>query len=111
MLLGGSFRLRPGGGGVPPVVCVSEPLRAAAEADPLIVVEMASSTDLWGPTRIFGLDPSRDDHDSGDRVDIITVPELEMVPDAAELADPHRVAPLVRNGGGLVPRMVNLIPG
>ena len=49
-----------GGGG-----WVSEPFRAAAEADPLVVVEMASSTDLRGPARLSGLDPSRDDHAVG----------------------------------------------
>ena len=56
----------------PPAVCVSEPLRAAAEADPLIVVEMASSMVLRGPARFSGLDPSRDDHDSGGQVVIVT---------------------------------------
>ena len=43
-----------GGGRVTSAVCLSEPLRAVAEVDPLIVVEMASSTDLRGPTGSSG---------------------------------------------------------
>ena len=87
------------GGGVPPAVCVSELLRVAAEVDPLIVVEMAPSTDLRGPAT-SGLDASRNYHDSGGQVEIVTVPELEIFPDVAELGDLPQVAPLVRNSGG-----------
>ena len=71
-----------------PAVCISKPLWAAAEADPLIVVEMASSTDLRGGG-------------GGLRGSLAWIPRetittLEMFPDAAELVDTPQVAPLVR---------------
>ena len=37
------------GGGVPPAVHVSEPLRPAARAGPLSDVETTPSVELWGP--------------------------------------------------------------
>ena len=36
-------------GGLPPAVCVSEPLRSAAGAGPLPDVEVTPSVELWGP--------------------------------------------------------------
>ena len=46
-------------GGLPLVIRVSEPLRAAAEADPLIDVGKASSVDLRRPTGLSGSDALR----------------------------------------------------
>ena len=36
-------------GGLPPAVCVSEPLRPAAGAGPLPDFEVTPSVELWGP--------------------------------------------------------------
>ena len=41
-------------GGLPLVIHVSDPLRAAAEVDPLIDVRKASSVDLRRPTGLSG---------------------------------------------------------
>ena len=64
-------------GVLPLVIHVSEPLRAAAEADPLIDVGKASSVDL----RLSGSDDRRGSEEGGGQFDIVTVPELIEHPD------------------------------
>ena len=69
-------------GGLPSAVCVSEPLLAAAGADPLIDVEAESSVDLRGPAGPTGFNASRGSAEDGSQFDIVTVPELIVCPDA-----------------------------
>ena len=68
-------------GVLPLVIHVSEPLRAAAEADPLIDVGKASSVDLRRPTGLSGSDDRRGSEEGGGQFDIVTVPELIEHPD------------------------------
>ena len=80
-----------------PAVCISTPLWAAAEADPLIVVEMASSTDLRGGGLRGSL--AGIPHETITTAEVggdSNCTEIDMFPDAAELVDTPQVAPLVR---------------
>ena len=56
-------------GGLPPAVRISEPLRAAAEADPLIDVEVMPSVDVRGPAEPSGFHASRDSDEDGSPCD------------------------------------------
>ena len=69
-------------GGLPLVIRVSDPLRAAAEADPLIDVGKAFSVDLRRLTGLSGSDAQRDSEEGGSQFDIVTVPELIEHPDS-----------------------------
>ena len=62
-------------GGLPSAVRVSEPLRAAAGADPLIDVEVTSSVDLRGPAGPSGVHASRGSDEDGSLFDIVIEPE------------------------------------
>ena len=68
-------------GVLPLVICVTEPLRAAAEADPLIDVGKASSLDLPRPTGLSVSGALRGSEAGGSQFDIVTVPELIEHPD------------------------------
>ena len=59
-------------GGLPLVIRVSEPLRAAAETNPLIDVGKASSVDLRRPTGLSGSDALRGSEEDGSQFDIVT---------------------------------------
>ena len=69
-------------GGLPLVIHISDPLRAAAEADPLIDEGKASSVDLRRPTGLSGSDAQRGSEEGGSQFDIVTVPELIEHPDS-----------------------------
>ena len=69
-------------GGLPSAARVSEPLRAAAGADPLIDVEAAPSANLRGHVGPSGFNASRGSDEDGSQFDIVTVPELIVCPDA-----------------------------
>ena len=69
-------------GGLPLVFRVSDALRAAAEADPLIDVGKASSVDLRRPTGLSGSDAQRGSEEGWSQFDIVTVPELIEHPDS-----------------------------
>ena len=68
--------------GVPSAVCVSEPLLAAAEVDPLFVAETASWADVGGggggSCRAPDILNPLSDGDSWGQEDTVTVPELEV---------------------------------
>ena len=68
-------------GGFPLVIRVSEPLRAAAEADPLIDDEKTSSVALRKPMGFPGSEALSGCEEGGSPVDIVTVPELIEHPD------------------------------
>ena len=89
-------------GGLLLVIRVSEPLRDAAEADPLIDVGKASSVDLRRPTGLSGSDAMRGSEEGGSQFDIVTVPELMEHPDVGGFADPPSTSQLMQNTG--VPR-------
>ena len=86
-------------GGLPLVIPVSEPLRATAEADPLIDVGKASSVDLRRPRGLSGSDAVRGSEEGGSQFDIVTVPELMEHPDVEGFADPPSASQLMQNTG------------
>ena len=88
-------------GGLPLVIrVISELLRAAAEADPLIDVGKASSVDdLRRPTGLSGSDALRGSEEGGSQFNIVTVPELIEHPDGRGFADPPSASQPMQNTG------------
>ena len=67
-------------GGLPSAVRISEPLRAAAGADPLI--------DVRGPAEPSGFRASRGSDEDGSPFGIVIEPEQIVCPGAGGIADP-----------------------
>ena len=75
-------------GGLPSAVCVSEPLWAAAEADPLIDVEATPFVDLRGPAGPSAFHASRGSDEDGSPFDIVIEPEPIVCPGVGGNTDP-----------------------
>ena len=89
-------------GGLPPAVRISEPLRAAAGADPLLDVEAMPSADVRGPAGPSGFHASRGSDEDGSPFDIVIEPE--PIVGAGGITDPspaERPARSTREPGNL----------
>ena len=84
---------------MPSAVRASEPLRAAAGADPLIDVEATPSVDLRGPARPSGFHASRGSDEDGSPLDIVIESEPIVFLGAWRIADPPPAGRPVRSTG------------